>query len=317
MAGCRPFADYADLQFWVGRPPVAVLLAITCAILLFSVRRARWRVIFLISSVALLNVAVWTEIAAGPDPPVRVTFIDVGNGDAALLETPDRRRILLDAGYGNENYSAGRARVAPFLHSRGIDRLDVLCVTSGDAGAAGGAPYLLESIPVGELWAGRGWSGGKYYDPMPAVETAASDSGVPRYDPAPATVSFGEARVVTVESEGAVTIILDYGRFRLLYPGFRAAAAARDLVLSCTPLNSTVVKVPASGDAESHARDFPTAVEPALAVISTKRGGKVERPVPGVVAAYETSGAVVLVTADHGSIVVETDGWTARVRTAF
>lgn len=317
LADWRPFVEYGDLQFWVGRPPLPVLLAIVAAISFFASRAWKWRRVMPVSFAVLIVAAVVGEVVGPTGSSLRVTFLDVGNGDAALIEAPDGRRLLLNAGYGNENYNAGRSKVEPFLHARSIDRLDVLCITSADAGAAGGAPYVIENVLLGELWVGRSWTDGGYYDPMPAVEDAAAEVGVKRVDPAPGSVYFGDARLTTLEDDNSTSILLTYGRFSLFYPGFPSLAQLQMSPGTDGPLGVTALKAPARGTEGWGTGDPAGILSPAVVVISTKHGGKPERPDPAVVEAFERVGSHVLITADHGSIVVETDGVNVRVRTAF
>lgn len=317
LARWRPFVEYGNLQFWVGRPPLPALLSIVAAILYFAFRSPRWRRVTLVAFLIMVAATVAGEVIRPARAPLRVTFLDVGNGDAAFIETPDGQSILVNAGYGNADYSAGRARIEPFLHGRGIDRLDVLCITSGDAGAAGGAPYIIENVPISELWASRNWAGGGYYDPMPAVENAAAEVGVKRVSPAPDAASFGDARFTTLANDDSTSLLLTYGRFSLFYPGFRDPGQSLTLTGSDEFLGVTVLKALGRGTDGYGTKDFAAVLNPAVVIISTKRGGRPGKPDPAVVRAFERAGSRVLVTADHGSVVVETDGDNASIRTAF
>lgn len=310
----RPFAEYGDLQFWVGRPAVPVILALCAAILFFAVRKRFWRITLSVSCAVFLGFALFGKLAKGPEPPVRVTFIDVGNGESALLETPDSKRVLINAGYGNENYSAGRSRIAPFLRSRGINRIDILCLTSTDSGAVGGAAYILDNFNVGELWTVDESCTVGYYTPAPNAETGA---GVVRLNPAPRDIAFAGAKLGLTGFEDSYVLNLIYGRFKLVYPGFSEADTVRRAAGSGVIENATVLKVPDRGTFKSHDDEFLYVANPIVAVISTKRGGKTETPDAEVVEKYERVGADVIVTADRGSVIVESDGKTLQVITAF
>jgi competence protein ComEC len=311
----RPFVEYGDLQFWVGRPAVSVILAFYAAILFFAGRTRFWRIAFPVLCAAFLGFALFGKLAKGPESPVRVTFIDVGNGESALLETPDGKRILVNAGYGNENYNAGRSRIAPFLRSRGINRIDILCLTSTDAGAVGGAAYMLDNFNVGELWTAGETGNCGYY--APASEVAENGAGVIRLNPASGDIRFGDADLRVTEFDDSYVLTLIYGRFKLVYPGFSDRETARRAAGSGVVANATVLKVPGRGAVKSHDGEFLYVANPIIAVISIKRGGKTETPDPAVVERYESAGADVIVTADRGSVIVESDGETCHVVTAF
>ena len=87
-------------------------------------------------------------LAPPPDGTLRVTALDIGQGDATLLQASDHA-ILVDAG------PAGAGIVAK-LKSAGVRRLDALVVTHPQADHDGGAPAVLAALPVAMLLDGRG-----------------------------------------------------------------------------------------------------------------------------------------------------------------
>jgi competence protein ComEC len=192
-----------------------------------------------------------------------------------------------------------------------------LCLTSVDAGAVGGASYILENFHVGELWTPVDPRPKSQYNPALAALESAAGAGVVRLNPGSDDMYFGDARVRIIEHGGSYTLILIYGRFKFVYPGFSDRGTARRAVRLGTIKNATVLKIPGRGTVESHVDGFASVANPVLGVISTKRGGKTEKPAPAVIKAFEGFGSDIIVTADRGSVVVESDGETVCVRTAF
>ena len=91
---------------------------------------------------------VWAAIGTGDDDGrLSVTFLDVGQGDAILIEGPDGGRILVDGGPGGDAISAALGRQLPF-HDR---RIDLVVVTHPQADHIGGLPTALESYDVGAV----------------------------------------------------------------------------------------------------------------------------------------------------------------------
>src|SRR5881296_1778993 len=75
-----------------------------------------------------------------------VHFLDVGQGDAAALRTPNGRWIVIDGGPRTPERDAGRRVVVPFLRGQGVGRVAVLVATHGDADHLGGLPAVVEAF---------------------------------------------------------------------------------------------------------------------------------------------------------------------------
>src|SRR3989442_7221023 len=76
-----------------------------------------------------------------------VHFLDVGQGDAAALRTPNGRWIMIDGGPRTPAGDAGRRVVVPFLRSQGVGRVAVVVATHGDADHLGGLPAVVPALP--------------------------------------------------------------------------------------------------------------------------------------------------------------------------
>ncbi|KAF1029448.1 MAG: ComE operon protein 3 [Burkholderia plantarii] len=90
---------------------------------------------------------------ASPAPGIgqfRLTMLDVGQGEAIVVETA-HHRLLYDAGPGVESTRAGERVVVPYLRARGARAIDALMISHADADHAGGAPAVLEALPVRQL----------------------------------------------------------------------------------------------------------------------------------------------------------------------
>lgn len=129
-----------------------------------ALRRAGW-LRAAAGAAAALAALVW--YAHAPDRWDRtgtVSFLDVGQGDAILISTPERRHILIDTG-GNVRfrnpgdewkerrrpYDTGEDLLVPLLKKRGVGRIDYLIVTHADADHIGGARAVLEHLRVDRL----------------------------------------------------------------------------------------------------------------------------------------------------------------------
>lgn len=92
----------------------------------------------------------------------RVTFLDVGQGDCIFIETNQGRTILIDGGgtpyieketwrVRRDPFEVGKDVVVPFLKYRGVDQIDTLILTHGDADHIGGLKAVIDRFPVKQV----------------------------------------------------------------------------------------------------------------------------------------------------------------------
>jgi competence protein ComEC len=259
-------------------------------------RRSR---VFLFLGIALLVLAV--GFAAWPlvrpaDGLLRLTVLDVGQGDAIVVEMPDGRALLVDAGSGGPmRLDVGERVVAPFLWNRGILRLAGIAVTHDDNDHAGGTSAVRRLFSIDEEW------------------TAASP---------PTPRRFGRAEIVPLPSttvttgrrnEAALVLRIDMGLASFLLTSDIGMPRERELAASGARLDSTVLKVAHHGSRSSTSAEFLRAVAPRLAAISVGARNAYGHPDPGVMARLAVAGAEVYRTDRDGALMFETDGGTLTV----
>src|SRR5207248_2929613 len=87
------------------------------------------------------------------DGKLRIAVLDVGQGDAIVVEAPDGRAVVVDAGAGGPwRLDAGERAVAPFLWNRGVLRLHATLTTHSDIDHAGGMAALRRLFRPAETW---------------------------------------------------------------------------------------------------------------------------------------------------------------------
>ena len=84
---------------------------------------------------------------------VRVTFLDVGQGDAAVVEFPGSHVMVIDGGgFASQTFDSGEAIIAPFLWDRKIARVDTLVMSHPQLDHYGGLAFLAKHFSVHEFW---------------------------------------------------------------------------------------------------------------------------------------------------------------------
>jgi competence protein ComEC len=218
---------------------------------------------------------------------LRVTILDVGQGDAIVLEAPDGRAMVVDAGTGGPwRLDIGERVVAPFLWNRGTLMLAATLVTHADTDHAGGMAAVHRLFTVRERW---------------EAPTARPFGGAWI---APLAASTDSARV----NDHAIVLRVEIGLASILLASDIEAAAERALVAGGAPLAATVLKVAHHGAAGSSTVPFLAAVRPAIAVVSVGARNAYGHPNAGALGRLAAVGAHVYRTDRDGAVIVETDG---------
>lgn len=111
---------------------------------------ARWGGIAVL--IGLVSWWVWSPRSGWEPGHVQVTFLDVGQGDATLIELPDGQTVLIDGGPAYSRLDMGRAVIGPALWNKGIRHLDHVIATHPQWDHVGGLPWVLRKFPVGQYW---------------------------------------------------------------------------------------------------------------------------------------------------------------------
>jgi competence protein ComEC len=266
---------------------------------------------------AVLVLAVgWWSVRPGTawSPPAgfRITFLDVGQGDAVLLETPSAR-VLVDQG-------PPEANVARQLAGLGIRSLSAVVLTHPQRDHVGGAADVIRQVKVGVvLHPGLAATGPEHDEAIAAARARGvlvrlvrdgselrtgglrlralwpRDAGLPSEDP----------------NLNAVVLLASYGELDVFLP----ADAESEVTGRFHAGDVEVLKVAHHGSADPGLPDELAELRPEIAVISAGRDNTYGHPTPETLAALSAvSGLAVYRTDSHGRVVVESDGQQLSVR---
>ena len=316
------------LEMRVASPSVwtlGALVAGTIALAQWPRARARWRI--LVFAGVLVVAGVWQPVIEKESSLMDVVFLDVGQGDAVLVTTPDDRHILIDTGPRTRYSDAGRRIILPYLDTHGIDRLDAVIITHPDGDHLGGLSSLLKAVPVDAVYHSGWTASSQAYDV--SRHRMDSLSVTNRALVAGDTLRFGSSVRAEVlsppsnvrrhgldnENEASVVLRLTHGNTRWLFTGDIEEAGERYLVRRYgSQLKSDVVKVAHHGSSTSSARAF---VRPATgggslwAVICVGAQNAFGMPHSGVVHRWKNHRARVRTT-QTGGVWLQSDGKDVR-----
>lgn len=214
-----------------------------------------------------VNIVGMTE-----NPELKVTFFDVGKGDAILIETAEHK-MLIDAGYDD---TAGT--VLDYLAKEaGGSRLDYLILTHFDKDHVGGADHIVNGVEVGEILQPDYKSGSKQYqeyeeavkkkgkEPLLVTETVKLSLDGAEFLIYPPWQKYYEEE----DNDFSLVISMRYGRRSFLFAGDCERERLKELLGQKEfDLAHDVLKVPHHGRAEKNSEEFLRAVSPKIAVIT-------------------------------------------------
>ncbi len=276
-------------------------------------------------SVVTLVALVWVEAAArragAPQGVLRITVLDVGQGDSLLVDLPDGKLMLIDAG-GNitGGPDPGVRVVVPVLRARRRDRIDIVVLTHPHPDHYGGLLGLLPAVDVGEFWESTSQPG-----PGPVAEvrqllarrnikrvTLPELCGIPRH--------HGGARIDvlwpcpqlepgTSANDSSLVLRIAHGARVAILPGDAEAPSEATLLQRYgDQLGADFLKLGHHGSRTSSTEAWLRAVHPATAVMSVGLRNRFGHPHPNTLTRLSSLGIPSYRTDQTGSVVWETDG---------
>lgn len=237
-----------------------------------------------------------------------VHFIDVGQGDSILIESPNGKTMLVDGGVKG----AGQ-HIVSYLHELGVKKLDIVVATHPDADHIGGLIPVLNSIDIEQFYdSGKIHTSQTFEDMLTLIDTKNIPYNVPKTGD---HIMLDEKIDVTVlnangtasdNNDASIVLKLTYGDISFLLTGDAGVALEKEMLAQ--DVKATVLKAGHHGSNTSSSQSFIQAVHPEVTILSYGKDNKYGHPHVEVVERLQAIGSKIYATAETGSVIVSTDG---------
>lgn len=245
-----------------------------------------------------------------------VTFIDVGQGDSTLVELPDGKVMLIDAGEASASQS-----VLDALEVAGVDEIDYLVATHPHADHIGGMEAVLDAYDVGAVWMPDAPDTTETYE---GFLDAVDAEGCPVEEATAGEEIVGEDAGYTVDvlapsddvdsedmNDYSAIVKVTYGDTALLFTG---DASAQEIV-DANPGHVDVLKAAHHGSETGTNTEVMTETTPEFVVMSYAEGNSYGHPDQSALDAVSAAGATAYSTAANGNVTATSDGEQVSVET--
>lgn len=253
----------------------------------------------------------------------KVTYINVGQGDAQLIEV-NGMAILIDAGTAGNGDS-----IINLLKSKGITKIDYMIGTHPHADHIGGLPKILNAFPVDNIVipqvADKHVPTTKIYNDLLTAITNQPNINVirPAYGKVLYDKNGTQLKILSNEDIGvrtgnlnnySVALMFTHGDTRFLFTGDAEQEQETHILANAGNLKANVFAAGHHGSKTSNSKAFVSAVNPEIVVISSKDGNKYGHPNKEALDIFASVGAKVYKTTDLGNVVITSNGIKVTVK---
>ncbi|RPH91904.1 MAG: MBL fold metallo-hydrolase, partial [Calditrichaeota bacterium] len=296
--------------------PYWMLIYVTLLILFLNWHKRTRRNQLIITVLILVNCLVYKDLLQNTRG-LKITFLDVGQGDSALLEFPGGKTMLIDAGDRTEYMDYGQQVILPFLQRRGIRTLDALLLTHPHADHIGGAIALLQNIQVKRIIK-TFISGGEPYAAI--VDSLVEYRQIPQIHPLSGDTllidqevlllvmhpsrRFAQPPSIAAElNNSSIVLMCRFYNHAVLFCGDAEIGAEQEMLRFGDLLKCEILKMGHHGSASASSRLFREVTAPKVAVVSVAKRNRFGLPSERLLSDMEKEGIRLLRTSDQGAIV--------------
>ncbi|NQV29955.1 MAG: DNA internalization-related competence protein ComEC/Rec2 [Candidatus Marinimicrobia bacterium] len=264
------------------------------------------------------NSVIWRSLTEPAD--LELAMLDVGQGDALVIHTPNDKTILIDAGLRFGGQDMGRDIIMPYLVARNWVHIDLLVLSHPHNDHMGGAEYLISNLQVDRVllphieYESYGYK--KLNAALDSLEipTSALFAGAIDSSLKPLYLRIMAPKMYTPETQpsnvnnSSIVIQLFYGETSVMLTGDAETEAEADQLSFGSLLKCDIIKAPHHGSKTSSTAEYLQHTRPDIALMSLAKNNKFRHPAPSTLKKYESIGARINRTDLEGAIIYSSDG---------
>ena len=288
---------------WAGTP-VSNWVLMACFLVVLSFLSGWW---WRKWSWLLIAIAVFVPNHEFAQDKLIITLMDVGQGLAMVVEQDDYT-LVYDTGPAYQSgFTAAQAVLVPYLHYRGIERVDTLVISHADNDHIGGYETLMSAFPVPQVLTSR-------TDKLPQAQACYAgqiwSQGEVEYQ-----IISPDRNTPDGSNNRSCVLRISYGSNVVLITGDIEKQVEQYLLKNNVDLAANILLVPHQGSKTSSTSKFIDAVAPDLALVAAGYLNHYRHPHPDVIDRYHQREVAVRSTIDSGSIQIEISNFGWKIKT--
>mgnify|MGYP005851998259 CR=1 FL=1 len=317
----EPFFAWSHVPSLSVYDMVAIYTAMGAGFCLLSFKKTKPVIMLCTAVITIAGVYGIQKVTRTRDPGhMVITVLDVGQGNAALIQTIEGKNMLVDGGGfpGTTGFDTGRHVVAPFLWQQRIMALDAVILTHPDSDHMNGLVFILENFKVATLVTNGDNS---FHDAFARIMAVCDRRQIPVFVPNcnkkqiiydKTNVAFFQCASVLPgldPNDNSLVFTLKLQDFSMLFPGDIMKTREKLLAQVLNKnLVSSILLAPHHGSNTSSTKFFLDKINPESVIISCGFNNRYKFPHPDVLERYRQRGMQVFRTDTQGAVTITSSG---------
>ena len=261
---------------------------------------------------------------------LKINFIDVGQGDATFIITPDNQTILIDGGGSNsKDFDIGQNTMLPYILDKGYNKIDYVIISHFDNDHCGGLLYIMQEIKIGKILIGKQWEDCDNYkkfiqlvkDKKIKVNILEAEDNFYIGKNLKLEIIWPYSKNV-IESNAinnnSLVFKLIYKNFSMMFTGDIEEIAEKAIIDKYqNKLKANILKIAHHGSKTSSTLDFLNATNPKTAIIGVGKNNKFGHPSDITIDNLEKKKIKIYRTDINGEIKIRTNGIKTKITTLY